>query len=140
MARSRGVADHDRHRVLKGMLEARRREIQEKLRSLRESLPEGGQVKDAEEQSVDSFVQHMDFALMEMKSETLQKIDKALQRLEAGTYGTCADCGAEISEVRLRALPFATLCRPCQEQEETRTLEEAGRAALEEPVGGTREI
>ena len=68
---------------LKGMLEDRRREIHEKLRSLRETMPaDARDVRDAEEQSVDEFVQEVDFALMQMKSETLEKIDEAMQRLE----------------------------------------------------------
>jgi DnaK suppressor protein len=119
MAKKKGVVDRERYEVLKGMLEERRDEIQQKLRSLRETLPaEVAEVKDAEEQSVDDFVQEVDFALMEMKSETLSKIDEAIQRLERGTYGSCAECGSEIAEARLKALPFAALCRSCQEQEE----------------------
>ena len=55
---------------------------------------------------------------MQMKTETLKKIDQAIQRLEDGTYGRCEECEREISEARLRALPFATLCRDCQEQAE----------------------
>jgi DnaK suppressor protein len=53
-----------------------------------------------------------------MKSETLGKIDEAIRRLEDGVYGTCADCGEEIAEARLKALPFATLCVRCQEEQE----------------------
>ena len=61
------------------MLEDRRREIHEKLRSLRESIPaDAPDVRDAEEQSVDDFVQEVDLALMQMKSETLKKIDQAM--------------------------------------------------------------
>jgi len=125
MARKKGVVDEERYEVLRGMLEERRREIQEKLRSLRETLPvEVAEVRDAEEQSVDDFVQEVDFALMQMKSQTLLRIDEALRRLEAATYGVCTECGTEISEARLKALPFAALCRSCQEEEE-------GRAAAE---------
>ncbi|HEY3122102.1 MAG TPA: TraR/DksA C4-type zinc finger protein [Vicinamibacteria bacterium] len=139
MTRKQAATDRDRYQILKQMLVERRREIQEKLRSLRETLPETArEVRDAEEQSVDDFVQHMDFALMEMKSETLRRIDAALQRLEEGTYGTCTECGTEISEARLRALPFAILCRQCQEEEESRSEEERGnrteRAILESPA------
>jgi RNA polymerase-binding transcription factor len=120
MTRNKGVVDRERFDVLKGMLEERRKEIQDKLRSLRESLPaEMAEVKDAEEQSVDDFVQEVDFALMEMKSQTLSKIDEAIQRLEDGTYGICPECEAEISEARLAALPFASLCRDCQENVES---------------------
>jgi DnaK suppressor protein len=109
----------ERYQVLKDMLETRRREIHDKLRSLRETLPdEITNVKDAEEQSVNDFVQEVELALMEMKSETLQKIDEALVRLEEGTYGTCAECGQEVPEARLRALPFALLCIACQSRAE----------------------
>jgi DnaK suppressor protein len=105
---------------LKRLLAERRHELQGKLRSLRETLPaEVLEVRDPEEQSVDDFVQDVDFALMQMKSETLAKIDEALHRLESGHYGHCADCSAEIPEARLQALPFADRCRACQERTET---------------------
>jgi DnaK suppressor protein len=113
------ATNRERHRILKAMLEARRDEIQSKLRSRRETLPaEVAEVKDPEEQSVHDFVQDVELALMEMKSETLAKIDEAMIRLEQGTYGTCADCGQEIAEARLQAVPFAALCRVCQQREE----------------------
>jgi DnaK suppressor protein len=50
--------------------------------------------------------------------ETLLKIDEALRKLSEGTYGTCEDCGDEISAERLRVLPFAIYCRDCQEARE----------------------
>ena len=113
--------DRERYELLKSMLEERRREIQDKLRSLRETLPaELGEVRDAEEQSVDDFVQEVDFALMQMKSETLRKIDEAIQRLEHGSYGICVECGAEIAPARLQAVPFAEACRNCQAAKESR--------------------
>jgi len=127
MVRYKERRQRERYEVLKGLLEARRREIQEKLRSLRETLPaQLTEVTDTEEQSVHDFVRDVELALMEMKSDTLDQIDQAMQRLEEGTYGTCAECGAEIAEARLKALPFATLCLPCQAQAETR--EEESRA------------
>src|SRR5687767_4411057 len=111
--------DRKRYEVLNRMLMDRQTEIRSKLRSLREVLPaEVAQVRDAEEQSMEEFVLGMDFALMEMESETLRKIDEAMRRLGEGTYGACRECDAEISEARLRALPFASLCRDCQEEEE----------------------
>lgn len=123
-ARSKAATTDERFEVLKTMLEDRRREIQDKLRSLRDTLPvEAATVKDAEEQSVDDFVQEMDFAIMEMKAESLGKIDEAIRRLEAGVYGVCAECGGEIAEARLKALPFATLCVSCQEREESQQAE-----------------
>jgi DnaK suppressor protein len=126
------VVDQERYLVLKGMLEERRQEIQQKLRSLRETLPaETSDVRDAEEQSVDDFVQEVDFTLMQMKSQTLAKIDEAIIRLEAGRYGLCTECDAEITEARLKALPFAALCRSCQEAEESKVTAQREARAFE---------
>jgi DnaK suppressor protein len=44
----------------------------------------------------------------------LNTIESALERLDEGSYGVCADCGADIPPGRLKALPFATLCVSCQ--------------------------
>jgi RNA polymerase-binding transcription factor len=120
MSRDKDARNRERYQVLKTMLEERHREIQDKLRTLRETLPaEVAEVKDAEEQSVNDFVRDVELALIEMTSETLGQIDQAMRRLEAGTYGICANCGTEIAEARLKAVPFATLCRACQEAQES---------------------
>ena len=119
MNRKPTTEDHRRYEVLSQMLTERQTEIRNKLRSLREVLPAAvTQVKDDEERSMEDFVLGMDFALMEMESETLRKIDEALLRLGEGTYGACSECDESISEARLKALPFASLFRDCQEQAE----------------------
>lgn len=124
----------ERYVVLKDLMENRRRDIQEELRSLRKALPaEIVDVKDAEEQSLDDLMRELDFALMEMKSHTLRQIDEAIGRLESGTYGVCVECGEEIPGARLRALPFVRLCRTCQEEEESREAAQ-GAAGLREPL------
>ena len=46
---------------------------------------------------------------------TLSAIDAALHRLNAGTYGICACCGAKIGLARLEANPITTLCIDCDE-------------------------
>jgi DnaK suppressor protein len=125
MSRNKDARNRERYQVLKTMLEERHREIQDKLRTLRETLPaEVAEVKDAEEQSVNDFVRDVELALIEMTSETLTQIDEAMHKLEAGTYGVCANCGTEIAEARLKALPFATLCRSCQEAQESMQAEQ----------------
>jgi DnaK suppressor protein len=48
----------------------------------------------------------------------LVAIDAALARIEAGTYGKCVNCGAQIPEERLEAMPWATLCIDCKRKEE----------------------
>jgi DnaK suppressor protein len=120
MAHKARSTNQERYLLLRTMLEERRREVQDKLRSLREAIPvDAAEVRDAEERSVDDFVTEVDFALMQMKSETLKRIDQAMSRLEQGTYGRCEECDGEISANRLSALPFAALCRNCQENAET---------------------
>jgi len=130
MPRNRSVEGRRRHEVLSRMLMDRQAEIRNKLRSLREAFPtESSDVKDAEEQSMEDFVRGMDYALMEMESATLRRIDEAIVRLDGGTYGLCSDCGDKISEARLEALPFALTCRDCQEQEEG----EAAERSVDQP-------
>jgi DnaK suppressor protein len=129
------IIDTERYDMLREMLEERRQEIQKKLRSLRETLPaDNDNVKDAEEQSVDDFVRDVDFALMQMKSQTLAKIDDAIHRLEKGRYGTCTECEAEIGAARLKALPFAPLCFDCQAAEEQRAQEERESRSFKSPL------
>ena len=50
--------------------------------------------------------------------ENLLKIDEALRKLKEGTYGKCEDCGEEISEKRLKVMPFAIYCIDCKEKRE----------------------
>lgn len=114
-----------RYAELKQMLDGRRREIQAqvqgKMRGVREEGVWGGkmnEVLDAVESSEADIQEELEFALIQMKSETLNKINDAVRRLEQGDYGYCFDCGEEIAEKRLRALPFAVRCKACEEQRE----------------------
>jgi DnaK suppressor protein len=114
----------ERYVELKRILEERRREIlsqvQEKMRDVRAegALGEGQGVLDAAETSEADIQDDIEFALIQMKSETLHKIEEALARLDEGTYGYCFECGDEVSERRLRALPFAVRCKDCEEARE----------------------
>ena len=56
--------------------------------------------------------------LEEHDERLLEAIDAALQRVEDGTYGKCVNCGAQIPEERLEAMPWATLCIECKRKEE----------------------
>lgn len=114
-----------RYSELKRMLEERRREIQAevqgKMRDVRAEGAWGGKVSevlDAVESSEADIQGDIEFALIQMKSETLNKINDALVRLEQGDYGNCFECGEEIAEKRLRALPFAVRCKECEEARE----------------------
>ena len=60
----------------------------------------------------------IELALLQMRADTLIRIDEALVRLDTGTYGFCFECEREISERRLRALPFVGRCQACEERRE----------------------
>jgi DnaK suppressor protein len=114
-----------RYSELKRMLDERRREIraevQGKMRHVRAEGTWGGKMSDVldDVESSEADIQdEIEFALIQMKSETLNKIDDALARLEQGDYGNCFECGDEIAEKRLRALPFAVRCKDCEEARE----------------------
>jgi DnaK suppressor protein len=113
----------NRYNELKKMLEDRRRElmnaVQDKMRDVRSSEGKDREVLDQGESSEVDIQEDIEFALIQMKSETLSKIDAALRRLDENTYGNCFECGDEISEARLRALPFAVRCKDCEEARET---------------------
>jgi DnaK suppressor protein len=112
-----------RHNELRQMLEDRRRElmneVQGKIRDVRADGSKEREVLDQGESSEVDIQEDIEFALIQMKSETLNKINEAIRRHEDGTYGNCFECGDEIAEARLRALPFAVRCKDCEEARET---------------------
>jgi len=93
--------------------------VQGRIRDVRAEGSKERDVLDQGESSEVDIQEDIEFALIQMKSETLNKIDAALRRLEDGSYGDCFECGEEISEARLRALPFAVRCKECEEARET---------------------
>jgi len=108
------------HRMLLGKRQAIIREIEE---SLGQSLTEDQQrrlesARDVGDQALMDLERELGISLMEMRNRRRQSIDEALMRLHEGTYGMCAECGVEISEKRLQAVPFAKLCVECQSKEE----------------------
>jgi DnaK suppressor protein len=115
----------ERYTTLKQMLEDRKRQIvsqlHDKIRDVRTENESGkmSNVLDQGESSEAGIQEDIEFALIQMKSETLNKINEALGRLEEGAYGNCFECGEEIAPQRLRALPFAVRCRECEEARET---------------------
>jgi DnaK suppressor protein len=60
----------------------------------------------------------IDYTLEENSTRMLTAIDGSLQRIDAGTYGTCTRCGREIAEARLEAYPWASLCIDCKRESE----------------------
>ena len=61
-----------------------------------------------------------EFAMNEHETAELGDIEAALERIQAGTFGTCTDCGVTISTARLNAYPTAKRCLDCQSLAEKR--------------------
>ena len=135
-----------RYNDLRKMLEDRQRELQSevqgKIRDVREEGAWGAKlndVLDAVESSEADIQEDIEFALIQMKAETLSKINEALARLEEGAYGNCFECGEEIAEKRLRALPFAVRCKDCEEAREVAEQRERQLAARRERLLAQRQ-
>ena len=115
MARSR------RTQNIRQLLEQRKRqltaEMQGMMRNARhERIGErGADQQDVAEADTRSDI---DLAVIQMKAETVARIDAALKRLEQGGHGDCVECGEKISIERLTALPFALRCRDCEQSRE----------------------
>lgn len=75
----------------------------------------------------DTFFHDFNLGLIENVGRTLAEIDRALARLDRGTYGTCLLCQEPIPKARLEYLPWARFCVPCQ------TKIEKGEVIWEEP-------
>lgn len=106
--------------VLRQALLDRQREIQDAVDGrVREARTHRSRdVGDALDTSEADVQSGMDFTLLQMRAATLTRIDEALLRLSAGEYGSCSECGSDIAERRLRALPFAVRCHDCEAQRE----------------------
>ncbi len=113
-----------RREVLQRMLLGKRQEIMREIEgNLGQSLTEDQQrrlesARDVGDQALMDLDRELGISLMEMRNRKRQAIDEALTRLSEGTYGICAECGIEVSEKRLEAVPFAKLCVRCQSQQE----------------------
>ena len=79
-----------------------------------EERREGSPFGKREEEASETLELEKRLALGKSISDTLDKIEHALQKYEAGTYGLCDSCGQKIEQERLKALPQASLCWKCK--------------------------
>ena len=104
---------------LRQRLEAERAELQEQLTTIEETQFATSQSDISGEVSFDeenadagtfTFERERDLSIENNVRDLLGKIDRALGRMDEGTYGTCSRCGRPIEKARLKALPYADLC------------------------------
>ena len=76
----------------------------------------GGAGNHLADDATDIAEQERDLALIGTLQERMREVDRALERLDAGSYGLCENCNQPIAPERLEARPFATHCVNCQSQ------------------------
>src|SRR5947199_7249247 len=115
--------------LMKRRLETKRADLVKHIANLTEAHPrpvgaieasEGPQ--DFEETAVDFLETQQEQSLLVNQQALLSEVERALERIEQGTYGKCTNCGQPIPEKRLEAIPWASRDVKCEEQLEQRNL------------------
>lgn len=115
----------EQQEMLRGRLHQERDRIQADLDALDAEIAVLGVGQQAEgsgagnhlaDDATDIAEQERDLALIGTLQERMREVDRALERLDEGTYGVCERCGQAIPAERLEVRPFATLCVNCQSQ------------------------
>jgi DnaK suppressor protein len=107
-------------------LEAEVNELRNEISTAETQIAErmGDAVADAGDDTADTgaktFEREHEIALTHNARELLAQNERALERIQAGTYGVCESCGEPIGKARLQAFPRATLCVACKQREERR--------------------
>jgi DnaK suppressor protein len=108
-------------------LRAERESLQKQYADITESTFSGDQSDLSGEMGFDeeyadsgtaTFEREKDLSLVNNLRDLMDKIDKALAKIDGGTYGLCDRCGKPIEKARLKALPYATLCLKDKQAEE----------------------
>lgn len=68
--------------------------------------------------ATDNYDREFSLGLASKERGVLYEINHALQKLQEGIFGTCETCKKPISKIRLKAVPYATLCLKCQQNRE----------------------
>ena len=97
-------------------------DIAKAARAIAEGL--SGSVRDAGDDEADAGTKaserEHELALTQNAQDLLDQGERALGRIDAGTYGVCESCGQPIGKARLLAFPRATLCVACKQRQERR--------------------
>jgi len=112
---------------LRERLEAERDDLRAQLEELEESTFSAAQSDITGEMGFDeeyadagtnTFEREKDLSLVNNLRDLMDRIDKALAKMDDGTYGLCDRCGKPIEKLRLKALPYANLCLKDKQAEE----------------------
>ncbi len=96
-------------------LEQERQRLMDKICQQEVELAEAGLItgNDAGDFAGRTYAQSKQLAMRRLWTAMLKEVERAIERVQRGTYGVCEHCGGPIPEERLRALPSAALCVHC---------------------------
>ena len=87
------------------------------IKPLQASMENNTRQGDMADQASGNNEVHIQLKLKQTDAKILQAIEEALQRVEAGTFGLCRDCGQMIADARLDAIPWTRVCIACKEKQ-----------------------
>jgi RNA polymerase-binding protein DksA len=89
------------------------------LNTLQQSANDGAG-DDQADAGTKTFEREQELSIANNRLDLLAQMERAIERVDAGTYGRCESCGNPIVKARLQAFPSATLCVTCKQREERR--------------------
>lgn len=104
---------------IKDLLLKQQKKVEEEIELLDQDDPVNSQVEESSEPGTDSWVADTHTRTVAVKQnllDMLTKIKHSLKSLASGKYGKCENCGKKIEELRLEAVPTATLCIACSKK------------------------
>jgi DnaK suppressor protein len=111
---------------VRGELETEKDRLQTEIHEAEEEIAglfrDGGDGAGHDQADVGSstFERDHEMSLANHSRELLTQVDRALHRIDDGSYGNCENCGNPIGKLRLMAFPRATLCVTCKQRQERR--------------------
>jgi DnaK suppressor protein len=124
--------------TLRIRLERQRQEARQFLSRFKQET--GSLEQDVPQDSADRSVIHLSqeslFEQASQRQQILRRVERAMQRMDEGSFGVCAECGKDIPLRRLEVLPWTQYCVHCQEMIERG--EERGSSRVERNGEGLR--
>ena len=119
MQQAQGLKKKELKRFEKILIEKKEEILRNAKRTLNEDMAlDQDDMPDEMDLASSEYIQSFTFRLRGRDKTFLDKIDKALLKIEEGTFGVCEECGDGISIKRLEARPETTLCIRCKEDQE----------------------
>ena len=104
----------------KALLVEKREQLVQEVEEVRSRAAQDTEEEDKDyiDDAVSSYTKEFLYSLSDLERKQLLLVDRALEAIAEETYGTCEECGEEIEDKRLKAVPWASHCLACQELSE----------------------